>query len=146
MRVCAAGDRVTLAPPVLFHDARSTLPIAPRAPGSGLDEDVDLASGGHAEQPEALGVRIPDLHGPGKSVLVSLGVLVATSANLPGGPDPRRLDDVPEAIRGAAVALVDGGELPGVPSTVVDLCGGEPVVLREGAVAADAVLARLRWR
>lgn len=96
----------------------------------------------NVERPEALGVRVPDLDGPARDVLGALGVLVATSANLPGGRDPRRLEDVPSEIRDAAV-VVDGGELPGVPSTVVDLTGPVPVVLREGAVAADAVRARL---
>jgi tRNA A37 threonylcarbamoyladenosine synthetase subunit TsaC/SUA5/YrdC len=41
-------------------------------------------------------------------------------------------------------AIVDAGELPGRPSTVIDLTGSEPVVLREGAVAADEALARAR--
>jgi L-threonylcarbamoyladenylate synthase len=71
-----------------------------------------------------------------------VGAVAATSANLHGGPDPRRLDEVPEEIREQAV-LVDGGELPGVPSTIVDLTRVEPVILREGAVPAAEVLARL---
>jgi L-threonylcarbamoyladenylate synthase len=77
-------------------------------------------------------------------VLDGLRVLVATSANLPEGQDPRRLDDVPEELVDAVDAVVDGGELPGVPSTVVDLTGDEPRVLREGAVAALDVLERIR--
>jgi tRNA A37 threonylcarbamoyladenosine synthetase subunit TsaC/SUA5/YrdC len=40
--------------------------------------------------------------------------------------------------------LLDGGELPGVPSTVVDITGPEPRILREGAVPAGETLARLR--
>jgi tRNA A37 threonylcarbamoyladenosine synthetase subunit TsaC/SUA5/YrdC len=38
--------------------------------------------------------------------------------------------------------LVDGGELPGTPSTVLDLTGAEPRVLREGAVPAREALER----
>ena len=91
-------------------------------------------------RPETLGVRIPGLTGPARDVLDRAGALVATSANLPGGPDPHTLDDVPEQLRAAAAAMVDGGELPGTPSTVIDLTGGEPVVLREGAVPADQAL------
>ena len=98
----------------------------------------------NAERPEAIGVRVPALAGPGGDVLAAVGVLVATSANLPGGPDPRRLADVPAELTGAAAARLDGGELPGVPSTVVDVTGGEPSVLREGAVAAAEVVARIR--
>ena len=60
-----------------------------------------------------------------------------------GRPDPRRVGDVPAAIRDGVAAVVDGGELPGTPSTVVDLTAGEPGVLREGAVPAREVLARL---
>ena len=90
--------------------------------------------------PETIGVRVPELAGPGGEVLAKVGALAATSANLPGGPDPRTLDDVPEELRAAAEAIVDGGELPGTPSTVIDFTGAEPVVLREGAVpAADAL-------
>src|SRR5439155_24174202 len=45
---------------------------------------------------EAIGVRVPDLTGPGGAVLTRAGAVVATSANRPGEPDPRRLEDVPE--------------------------------------------------
>ena len=92
---------------------------------------------------DTIGIRVPALAGPGGEVLRSVGVLAATSANLAGGRDPRRLEDVPEEIRAGCEALVDGGELPGVPSTVVDLTGAEPAILREGAVPAAEVLARL---
>jgi len=95
-------------------------------------------------RPEAIGVRVPDVAGPGKKVLDALGVLVATSANVPGGADPRRLADVPAEIRAATAALVDGGELGGAPSTVVDVTGAEPVVLREGALPGAEALARIR--
>ena len=97
----------------------------------------------NVERPDAIGVRVPALHGPGREVLDALGALVATSANLPGGPDPRRLQDVPAALVSAVDAVVDGGELPGTPSTVIDLTG-RPQVLREGALPADEALARLR--
>ena len=95
-------------------------------------------------RPEAIGVRVPDVAGPAKKVLDALGVLVATSANVPGGADPRRLADVPAEIRAATAALVDGGELGGAPSTVVDVTGAEPVVLREGALPGAEALARIR--
>jgi L-threonylcarbamoyladenylate synthase len=97
----------------------------------------------NAERPEAIGVRVPELAGPGGEVLTALGALVATSANLPGGRDPRRLEDVPPAVVDAAGAVVDGGDLPGIPSTVVDVTGAEPLVLREGAVPAVEALERV---
>jgi L-threonylcarbamoyladenylate synthase len=98
----------------------------------------------NAERPDTIGVRVPEFAGPGRAVLDAVGVLVATSANLPGGPDPRRVEDVPPAMRGAVAAVVDGGELPGIASTVVDLTDVEPRILREGAVPSDDVLARVR--
>jgi L-threonylcarbamoyladenylate synthase len=93
--------------------------------------------------PEAIGVRVPSFAGPGADVLERVGIVAATSANHPGGRDPKRLDEVPEAIREGAGALVDGGELPGSPSTVIDLTGAEPRVLREGALPAEEALRRL---
>jgi L-threonylcarbamoyladenylate synthase len=93
--------------------------------------------------PEAIGVRVPAFHGPGAEVLERVGAVAATSANHPGGRDPKRLDEVPEEIRAGAGALVDGGELPGSPSTVIDLTGPEPRVLREGALPAEEALRRL---
>ncbi|TML03384.1 MAG: L-threonylcarbamoyladenylate synthase [Actinobacteria bacterium] len=94
--------------------------------------------------PETIGVRVPDLTGPGGEVLARAGAVVATSANVPGEPDPRRLAEVPERILAGATAVVDGGDLPGTPSTVVDLTSPEPRVLREGAIPADEVLRRLQ--
>ena len=90
--------------------------------------------------PEAIGVRVPALHGVGQELLDRVGALVATSANLPGGPDPRAIGEIPEQLRAAVATVVDAGELPGTPSTVVDITGDEPVILREGAVPAAAAL------
>jgi L-threonylcarbamoyladenylate synthase len=93
--------------------------------------------------PETIGVRVPAFDGPGAEVLQRVGAVAATSANYPGGRDPKRLDEVPEGIREGAGALVDGGELPGSPSTVIDLTGPEPRILREGALPAEEALRRL---
>jgi L-threonylcarbamoyladenylate synthase len=89
---------------------------------------------------EAIGVRVPALEGIAQDLLSRLGAIVATSANLPGGPDPATIDAVPEQIRAAADAIVDAGPLPGKPSTVIDFTGAEPIVLREGAVPVDEAL------
>ena len=89
---------------------------------------------------EALGVRVPALDGDALELLTRAETLVATSANLPGGADPTTLDEVPEDLRRAVDAIVDGGRLPGTPSTVIDVTGAEPVVLREGAVPAAEAL------
>jgi L-threonylcarbamoyladenylate synthase len=96
------------------------------------------------ERPDTLGVRVPLVAGSGKEILDALGALVATSANLPGGPDPRLLGDVPPELLAAAAVVVDGGPLGGAPSTVLDVTGREPHVLREGALPAAEALARIR--
>ena len=72
------------------------------------------ASRSRARRPRALGVRVPFLAPVGRPVLQS-------SANLAGGPDARRLEDVPRVDPRGADLVIDGGELPGVPSTVIDL-------------------------
>ena len=97
-------------------------------------------AGGRAD---TIGVRIPDVEGLAADFLARVGVVAATSANLHGGPDPRRLEDVPEEILDGVAAVLDGGELPGTPSTVLDLTGPEPRVLREGAVPAAEALTRI---
>lgn len=80
-----------------------------------------------------VGVRVPELPEASAAVVREVGLVAATSANAAGGPNPRRVADIPEEIREACGAVVDAGELPGVPSTVIDVTGGEPRVLREGA-------------
>jgi L-threonylcarbamoyladenylate synthase len=89
--------------------------------------------------PHTLGLRVP-----ATSVLAGVAApVLQSSANLSGGPDARRLEDVPAAIRQGADLLVDAGELPGTPSTVIDLrrfeAAGECEIVRAGAVAADVV-------
>ena len=90
--------------------------------------------------PEAIGVRVPDLPPTSRAVVERVGLVAATSANAHGGPDPARLEDVPPEILDGCGALVDAGELPGTPSTVVDLTGPEPRILREGAVSSEEAL------
>ena len=92
---------------------------------------------------DAIGVRLPVVTGPTLEVLTRVGVVAATSANLHGDPEPRRLSDVPAELLAGVAATFDGGELPGTPSTVLDLTGPEPRVLREGAVPAGEALARI---
>jgi L-threonylcarbamoyladenylate synthase len=82
---------------------------------------------------ETIGIRIPELPEPAQEALAQFGAVAATSANRHGEPDPRRVEDIPAEIRAAAGAVLDAGELPGTPSTVIDLTGPEPVILRVGA-------------
>jgi tRNA threonylcarbamoyl adenosine modification protein (Sua5/YciO/YrdC/YwlC family) len=93
------------------------------------------------DDPQTLGLRVPVVAAPELQ-----GVrwpVLQSSANRAGGPDPRRLEDVPELLRAAADLVIDGGELPGTPSTVIDLRryeeSGEWSVVRAGAVSEDVV-------
>jgi len=95
------------------------------------------------DRADTIGVRVPDLPAPADDVLSQVGLVMATSANLPGGADPARLEDVPDEILEGCGAAIDAGELLGVSSTVIDLTADEPKVLREGAVPAREVLDRL---
>jgi L-threonylcarbamoyladenylate synthase len=68
-----------------------------------------------------LGLRVPALAGP-SAALGGVRVPAAqSSANRSGGPDPRRVEDVPAELRAGADLTLDGGELPGTASTVIDL-------------------------
>jgi L-threonylcarbamoyladenylate synthase len=107
------------------------------------DGRFPFACGG---DPTRLGVRVPALAGA-LAPLTAVGLpVLQSSANLHGGPDPRSLADVPAELRAAADLVLDGGKLPGVASTVVDLStydvDGAHAVLREGAIPA-ATLAEL---
>jgi L-threonylcarbamoyladenylate synthase len=81
-----------------------------------------------------LGVRL--LAGP---LVGAMCPIFQTSANRSGEPAPSRFEDVPEAIVAGADLAIDGGELTGLPSTVVDLTAidadGSWSVLREGALS-----------
>ena len=66
--------------------------------------------------------------------------MVATSANLPGGPDPRRSTRCLKRSAQPSTRSSTSAPLPGTPSTVIDFTGSEPVVLREGAASADEAL------
>ena len=91
------------------------------------------------EDPSTLGLRVPavpQLEGVRWPVLQS-------SANLAGGLEARRLSEVPEPLRRAADMLIDGGELPGIASTVLDLreyeATGSWSIARLGAVEESEV-------
>ncbi len=86
-----------------------------------------------------LGLRVP-LLGERLTALAAIEQpVLQSSANLSGGPEARRLEDVEPSLRAAADLVLDGGELPGVASTVLDLAGYERErswrVLRRGPLS-----------
>jgi L-threonylcarbamoyladenylate synthase len=94
------------------------------------------------EDRERLGVRL--LAGP---LAGAMCPLFQTSANVSGEPAPARLGDVPEPIVAGADLAIDGGELTGLPSTVVDVASieedGAWTILRQGALSAGDLAAAL---
>jgi L-threonylcarbamoyladenylate synthase len=98
-----------------------------------------------ASDPRTLGVRVPALDGRLAALSVVTAPVLQSSANLHGGPDPRRLVDVPADMRASVDLALDGGTLPGTASTVIDLRRYEAdrgyEIVRDGATSA-AVVAR----
>ena len=95
------------------------------------------------EDPATLGLRVPRLPERLGALASVTRPVMQTSANMSGEPDARALEEVPAKLREGADVVLDGGELPGVPSTVVDLREFDAerrwYVLREGALRATAV-------
>jgi L-threonylcarbamoyladenylate synthase len=84
-----------------------------------------------------VGVRIPD-HPVALALLQAAGPLAVTSANLSGQANTRTAQEVMAQLGGKIDLILDGGETPGgLPSTVVDMTGEAPVVLREGPISAS---------
>jgi len=81
-----------------------------------------------------VGVRVPD-HPVARALLRAAGPMAVTSANISGQESPKTAGDVSRQLDGRIPLILDGGETPGgVPSTVVNCLGAEPVILREGPV------------
>jgi L-threonylcarbamoyladenylate synthase len=102
-----------------------------------------LACGG---APERLGIRVPRWPEPAEALRNLSWPILQSSANLSGGADIARTEDLGDVLRDEVDLILDAGPLPGTPSTVVDLSGyaadGTWRVLRQGAVD-DRTLARL---
>ena len=90
------------------------------------------------EDPERLGIRL--IEGPLSGVATPV---LQTSANRSGEKPPARFGAIPEAIRSQVDVAIDGGELTGRASTVLDLteidAGGEWKVIREGGMSYEEI-------
>jgi tRNA threonylcarbamoyl adenosine modification protein (Sua5/YciO/YrdC/YwlC family) len=107
------------------------LPASPSLPN-------EITSGG-----SSVAVRVPDL-ALARSLCAVVGPLVSTSANRSGHPAPATCAAARAEVGTAAALALDGGPGTGVASTVVDLTGNEPRLLRVGAVPWSEVTAALR--
>jgi L-threonylcarbamoyladenylate synthase len=94
-------------------------------------------------EPQRLGLRVPHLEGRLAPLAGVSWPVLQSSANPSGAGEAQRVEEVDERIRAGVDLILDGGPLPGVPSTVVDLTAyelhGTFTVLREGAVARERV-------
>jgi L-threonylcarbamoyladenylate synthase len=90
------------------------------------------------DAPETLGVRL--IEGP---LAGTMTPILQTSANRSGAPPPRSFEEVDDEVLAGTDLAIDGGELIGAPSTVVDLTeldsAGRWEVLREGALPSGVI-------
>ena len=90
---------------------------------------------------DTVGVRVPD-HPIARALLQAAGPMAVTSANLSGRESPRSALEVMSQLQGRIPLVVDRGETPGgVASTVVDVTGAEPVIVRQGPVTLEQIKA-----
>jgi L-threonylcarbamoyladenylate synthase len=96
----------------------------------------EVTSGG-----DSVAVRVPD-HPLARALIREAGApLATTSANLSGGPSPVTAHEVSAQLAGRVALILDGGRCPGgVASTVVDLTGSSPVILRPGPIGLEEIL------
>lgn len=91
---------------------------------------------------DTVGLRVPD-HPLPRAVARELGSpITGTSANRSGMPGLTTAQAVRDELGDRIDFVLDGGDAPGgVPSTVLDLSGDAPRVLRQGAVSKEAIVA-----
>lgn len=88
-------------------------------------------------------VRIPN-HPDARALLRAAGPMAVTSANISGQANPCTAQEVYEQLNGRIPLILDGGRTPGgIPSTLVDCTGDQPIILREGPISLQDLLAVL---
>jgi L-threonylcarbamoyladenylate synthase len=122
---------------LLLPDPQPRFPLACVPAGSETTE----------EKPASLGLRVPRLGGQLAPLAGVRTPVLQSSANFSGEPPPRRLADVPVELREGADLVLDGGELPGLASTVIDLSdyeqSGSWRIVREGPLDAASLATAL---
>jgi L-threonylcarbamoyladenylate synthase len=114
-------------------------PLTLVVPRTGMSMPWDLGEGR-----DTVGLRVPD-HSRTRALLTETGPLAVTSANRSGEPTPPDCDGVKAALGDAVeVYVCDDPRPAGPPSTVLDLTGPEPRILRQGALDSETLLVSLR--
>jgi L-threonylcarbamoyladenylate synthase len=144
----AKGRKAEKAIPILLGDATDLGSVASRVPDmarrladrywpgpltllvpkiASLPDDISSGA--------TVGVRQPN-HPIALALLRAAGPLAVTSANVSGMSSPLTAEDVRAQLDGRLDLILDGGTAPGgVPSSVVDCTGSQPVVLRAGPIS-----------
>lgn len=93
---------------------------------------------------DTVAVRLPDSEIARDLISAACCPIAAPSANLSGGPSPTRAKDVVADMMGRVDAIIEGEDCRvGIESTVLDLSGDEPTILRPGIITAEAIEAAL---
>jgi len=147
-RIYAAKDRpIEKAIPILIGEPEDldkviadVPPIAAKLATRFWPGPLTLVVPKHPNLPDVVsagptvGVRVPD-HPVAQALLTAAGPMAVTSANISGQASPKTAEEVNRQLIGRIPLILDGGETPGgVPSTVVNCLGTEPVILREGPI------------
>jgi L-threonylcarbamoyladenylate synthase len=134
--VSQIGEVAEPVPPIAWLLAHNFLPGALTIvlPKSDLVPDIITAGG------ETVAVRVP-AHSIPIALAQGLGVpIVGTSANVSGKPSALTADEVYSQFGSKIDLIIDGGRCPGGrESTIIDVTGEEPVILREGAISREEI-------
>jgi L-threonylcarbamoyladenylate synthase len=84
---------------------------------------------------QTIGIRLPAVPWLRELIRRAGFPVIATSANISGGGEIASVEKVVEVFEHKVDLIVDGGQIPGaLPSTVIDLTSGAPILVREGAI------------
>jgi L-threonylcarbamoyladenylate synthase len=157
LRIFEAKDRPPdKAIPVLLASP-AELSLVAAAPGKTAQDlarrfwpgPLTIVVAKHPRLPDAVagstvGVRVPD-HAVALALLALTGPLAVTSANLSGRASPITAIQVRQQLDRRVDLILDGGTTPGgIPSTVVDCTSDDLVLIRQGPIDLDALMAALR--
>jgi L-threonylcarbamoyladenylate synthase len=139
LRALLPGPLTVLLPNREHRYPLACRPISDRSGAARADaRRAPESGGGSPDERGALGLRVPLLPERLAALRAVKAPLLQSSANLTGGPEARRLPDIPPTLLEGADLVLDGGELPGIASTVLDLReyerDGRWHIVREGPV------------
>jgi tRNA threonylcarbamoyl adenosine modification protein (Sua5/YciO/YrdC/YwlC family) len=149
--LAAKGRGRDMPPPVLVGTVRAAAALVEEMGPFGQDLIDEFWPGGLTlicrssptlrwdlgETRGTVAVRMP-LHAVALDLLKQTGPMAVSSANRTGSPPATTADEAVEQLGDSVAVYLDGGPCPGgVPSTIVDLTGSVPRLLRDGAVSLD---------